>query len=384
MREREGLLEEIDYIFLDRSGQLIYSSDKTLLPLGGTLSVDELEPIMDIDGKSYMTEFTCLNDGSALIFFRPLSQAVLLTNSAFWWIVLLGVAALLVVTLLVHNTNRQITRPIDQLSEAVHQVEQGNWNYRLELQSPIQDFQHLFGGFNHMVQEIYNLKISAYEAELERHRNQLRYLQLQIRPHFYLNAITTISSLTYQGRMEDVRAFIDALGHYLRYLFSGEDTQVTLEEETKHCQFYVQLQEIKYPDKIFFMPQIEEGVRREYIPKFLIQTVVENIFKHGFSPENFLSIFMEAREVSRRQCDRTVRGVQITVEDNGCGFPEEYISSFPQPDSTDHVGLNNLLQTLRLVYGEDADLSIANAESGGAKITFFLPRKGEPHAGSDC
>ena len=104
----------------------------------------------------------------------------------------------------------------------------------------------------------------------------------------------TISSLIYQDRKQDARSFIDFLSDYLRYLFSGSDTQVTLQQETEHCKSYIQLQQIKYPDTIFYMFELASGTENIRIPKFLLQTVVENIFKHGFSPEQFLSIFLES------------------------------------------------------------------------------------------
>ena len=262
--------------------------------------------------------------------------------------------------------------------DAIESTHPGYDEYRYDLAN-IGHFQQLFRGFNHMILEVHDLKISAYEAELERHRNELRYLQLQIRPHFYLNAITTISSLIYQDRKQDARSFIDFLSDYLRYLFSGSDTQVTLQQETKHCKSFIQLQQIKYPDTIFYMFELASGTENIRIPKFLLQTVVENIFKHGFSPEQFLSIFLE----SALEEQNGVRGLRMTVEDNGCGFPPEMLASFPVKEDNGHVGLSNLYHTLQLIYGPAASLHISNAEPNGARVTIFLPEE-ENHAHPSC
>lgn len=366
----EGMFDQVGYAFADRDGLLTYAS------ADGFFAPGEIFPAGQTTVRAgrtlLMAESSGLRAGGRLIFYRPLSEAVMLVMTpAACLILLLGVAALVAVTLLLLNTNRQVARPIAQLTDGVKEVERGNWEYQLQPNSTIREFQHLFGGFNHMIREVRNLKIQAYEAELERQRSELRYLQLQIRPHFYLNAITTISSLTYQDRREDVRQFIDALGHYLRYLFSGENTQVRLAEEIAHCESFIRLQQIKCPDKIFSMVQLEPDTQDFPIPKFLVQTLVENIFKHGFSPENFLSIFIRA-EVERRG---ETAGLHITVEDNGCGFPQEVLRAFPQPDNPAHVGLNNLHHTLKLIYGGQSGLTLSNAEPSGARVEIFLPKE---------
>lgn len=99
--------------------------------------------------------------------------------------------------------------------------------------------------------------------------------------------------------------------------------------------------------------------------------MVENIFKHGFSPEQFLSIFLE----SALEEQNGVRGLRMTVEDNGCGFPPEMLASFPVKEDNGHVGLSNLYHTLQLIYGPAASLHISNAEPNGARVTIFCQRR---------
>lgn len=123
------------------------------------------------------------------------------------------------------------------------------------------------------------------------------------------------------------------------------------------------------------MFELASGTENIRIPKFLLQTVVENIFKHGFSPEQFLSIFLE----SALEEQNGVRGLRMTVEDNGCGFSPEMLASFLVKEDNGHVGLSNLYHTLQLIYGPAASLHISNAEPNGARVTIFLPEE-ENHA----
>lgn len=362
-----GLVQDSGFALAGLDGTIVYSSQPDLMACGTSLAGHI--------PASLIVESHTVPEVGTLLLFRPSSDLLHQLSGSFGWLLLLNLLALALITTMLLNTNRHITVPIQQLTEGVREVERGNWDYQLETSSQIEDFQQLFRGFNHMILEVHDLKISAYEAELERHRNELRYLQLQIRPHFYLNAITTISSLIYQDRKQDARSFIDFLSDYLRYLFSGSDTQVTLQQETKHCKSFIQLQQIKYPDTIFYMFELASGTENIRIPKFLLQTVVENIFKHGFSPEQFLSIFLE----SALEEQNGVRGLRMTVEDNGCGFSPEMLASFPVKEDNGHVGLSNLYHTLQLIYGPAASLHISNAEPNGARVTIFLPEE-ENHA----
>lgn len=374
-----SIAQRTDYAFVAPEGTVLYTSNPAYLAAG-----DIVEPGGDTlraGGETLLTESCLLPATGTLLFYIPASSVLAALTPTFWLVLLFSTAAIILVIILILNTNHRVTVPIKQLSEAVYQMEQGNWEYRLEQHSPILDFQHLFAGFNHMISEVHNLRISAYETELERHRNELRYLQLQIRPHFYLNAITTISSLLYQDRKQNAQAFIDALSNYLRYLFSGANTQVSIGEETEHSLNFIQLQQIRCPDKIFCMAELEPEVREVLIPKFMIQTLVENIFKHGFSPQNFLSIFIEAK----MQRHGEEYGVAISVEDNGYGFPPKVLQHFPEPESPKHVGLSNLHHTLKMIYGERATIQLFNVEPTGARVEIYLPQdEGEkPYARTD-
>ena len=322
-----GLVQDSGFALAGLDGTIVYSSQPDLMACGTSLAGHI--------PASLIVESHTVPEVGTLLLFRPSSDLLHQLSGSFGWLLLLNLLALALITTMLLNTNRHITVPIQQLTEGVREV--------------------------------------------ERHRNELRYLQLQIRPHFYLNAITTISSLIYQDRKQDARSFIDFLSDYLRYLFSGSDTQVTLQQETKHCKSFIQLQQIKYPDTIFYMFELASGTENIRIPKFLLQTVVENIFKHGFSPEKFLSIFLE----SALEEQNGVRGLRMTVEDNGCGFLPEMLASFPVKEDNGHVGLSNLYHTLQLIYGPAASLHISNAEPNGARVTIFLPEE-ENHAHPSC
>src|SRR5690554_4714980 len=135
---------------------------------------------------------------------------------------------------------------------------------------------------------------------------------MQLRPHFFLNAISTVSSLTYHNKNEEIRQLISLLSKHLRYMFRGGWVQVQIQEELQHVDNYIRMQELRFPNRIFYMSDIDPELRHRRLPQYLIQTFVENAFKHALPPSEMLSIFIIVKHISRNREDF----VQIIVEDN--------------------------------------------------------------------
>ncbi|MRN52052.1 sensor histidine kinase [Paenibacillus monticola] len=290
-----------------------------------------------------------------------------------WGIALLAVLSAIVVPLVLRFLTRDVLKPILELVKAAKVVEQGQLEYQVPSGVPYSlEFMKLFHAFQSMVSEIKDLKIQSYEEQIERSRAEIKYLQMQIRPHFFLNAISTITSLTYQNKNEEIRLLIQRLSEHLRYMFKGGLVEVTMEDEIKHAENYIRMQEIRYPDQVFFMTEINDEARRVLIPQFMIQTFVENAFKHAIFYKEMLSIFIRARSETRDGCPF----VKIVIEDNGEGFSSEWLKSTEFEDVTEdggQVGIANIQKTLRLLYKRDDLLKLSNAEQSGARVELWIP-----------
>ena len=125
------------------------------------------------------------------------------------------------------------------------------------------------------------------------------------------------------------------------------------------------------------MFELASGTENIRIPKFLLQTVVENIFKHGFSPEQFLSIFLE----SALEEQNGVRGLRMTVEDNGCGMTEEtrkhIFEKFYQGDTSHAMAGNGLglALSLRVLQLNDYKIEVESEPGRGSKFTVIIPKR---------
>lgn len=299
-----------------------------------------------------------------------------------WFIVALGVIAVIVVPFVIRSLSHDIIKPIIELSKAAKEVEKGSTQFNRPSQSYSMEFLKLFHSFHSMVNEIRALKIQAYEEELDKQRLKLDCLQLQIRPHFYLNAISTITSLTYKNKNEEIRTFIQYLSNYLRYMFNRAINLVTIQEEINQVSNYLKMQEIRYPNQIFFMFEIEDGIEHKKIPNFIIQTFIENAFKHAMFYEEVLSLFIRVVRTTREN----EPFIYIVIEDNGEGYPQSYLETFINSTQTSleanyQIGINNIKRTLEIMYKRHDLLFLSNQEHSGAKVEIWIPTSSEQTEG---
>lgn len=333
------------------------------------------------DMKDWSAEYK----GHYLIISEPIDEFGQITNlvakqSVFsklkmiqWLIVLLALLSVVIVPLVLRRLAKDILKPVLELVKAAKEVEKGQQELQIPDVSPYSpEFKKLFHSLQSMVREITDLKIQTYEEQIERSRAEIKYLQMQIRPHFFLNAISTVTSLSYQNKNEEIRGLIHHLSEHLRYMFKVSLTVVPLEEEIGHAVNYIRMQEIRYPDQIFYMLEVKEDAGRSLVPQFMLQTFIENIFKHAMFYGEMLSIYIRAGIVVREG----EPFVKIVVEDNGGGFSPESLHSFSifeEPDSGAHIGIANVRKTLKLLYKRNDLLRLSNVELSGAKVEIWIP-----------
>ncbi|NQX44366.1 histidine kinase [Paenibacillus tritici] len=372
----DNLLSMVDRGANDQNRYVLSDAEGTILA-ANNISLNEADTTLESLTKQHQRSF--------LIVSEPIGEFGRMTNMVpkgglfsglqliQWGIALLAVLSAIVVPLVLRFLTRDVLRPILELVKAAKAVEQGQLEYQIPQNTPYSlEFMKLFHALESMVSEIKDLKIQSYEEQIEISRAEIKYLQMQIRPHFFLNAISTITSLTYQNKNEEIRRLIHCLSEHLRYMFRGGLMEVTMEEEIRHTENYIRMQEIRYPDQIFFMIEIQEEARQVPIPQFMIQTFVENTFKHAMFVQEMLSIFIRVRIETRDGSP----GVSIVIEDNGAGFTAEWLNSPETIQVTEdggRVGIANIRKTLKLLYKRDNLLKLSNVESTGARVELWIP-----------
>lgn len=271
--------------------------------------------------------------------------------------------------------NKQVLQPTRVLLKANEEIASGNIQYRLEVNCYNDEFAELFVSFNSMAEQISKLRIEAYDHLLQHRENQLRMLRAQIKPHFYLNAITTINNMTYQNKPEATRTYISGLSKHLRYMMNTHSKWTTVEEEISHIRNYVRMQELRFPGSILEDIHFDPDTAGTQLPMLMLFTLVENSFKHAMTLYEPLRITIRAERVRTE----SFNGVRIIEEDSGDGFPREVLdmirSEEPPAFTKDHLGLNNVRYTLNLTYHRSDLLQLRNGENGGAHVELWIPEE---------
>lgn len=136
--------------------------------------------------------------------------------------------------------------------------------------------------FNRMLGKLDQLIKTSYVQKLENKEAQLKNLQLQINPHFLYNTLETISSIAAVKQVFVVCDICGKLGEIFRYSL-GKDygEMVPLEQEMKHIKNYMFIQEIRHGNRLQVFYNIDVDAAHVYIPRFILQPIVENAISHG-------------------------------------------------------------------------------------------------------
>jgi len=376
--------EEALYLLMDYNQSIILSNTA----VDGHIS-DRVKELNIVDKVYDSQEYIIINHSLKLGevgLTAVLSEVnVLLNLSGIQWFII-GLASLtfILMPFIIRYLIKEIIRPINALIKGIGKIENGDLDYQVPIIENSKEFVQLTETFNNMVKEIKNLKIGYYEEQLELKMAELKYLQSQLKPHFMMNAITTIHSLTYKDNNEVIRTYIDALLMHFRYIIKGAVNRVKIHEEIVHVKNYIAMQEIRFPGSVFFLVDVEDEAKESFIPQLLLVTLVENAFKHAMMLDEILTILIRIETIQKGE----QFNVHMIIEDNGDGFDNEtiqYINSVRELEKPEEIGigLSNIKKTLNLLYGNRGKLEIGKAIPKGARVEIEIPMEVDEYAATD-
>ncbi|MDO4453464.1 MAG: histidine kinase [Eubacteriales bacterium] len=276
---------------------------------------------------------------------------------------------------------RQVITPTETLTSGMNALKSGEQSVILPVSKWKNEFSVLTEQFNEMSSELYRLKVQIYEEQLCKADTELQYLNLQIKPHFFLNSLNIIYNLALTQNYREILEMSRCLMDYFRYTFRSSDSLVCISEELKHVKNYLHIQELRYDSNFDTVIEADEKALDGKIPVLFLQTFVENTIKHAYSKIQNMRISIT---IQRVVLDKNF--LKIEISDNGCGFSEKQIEELNSPLSAgpypnEHIGILNVRRRLSYLYGSEARLIFSNTEEyGGAKITALLPFDGSEPA----
>ena len=287
-----------------------------------------------------------------------------------------SIALLVLLPICYYILKRLFFKPMEQLVQTMNAIKCGDLDAKMETDYRVVEFKQLSDTFNGMMEEIKSLKIAAYEKELELQKAQLQYLQIQIRPHFFLNCLKNLYALAQERRFEQIQQMILALSDYLRYLFSDNMTLVPLRDELQSVRRYLLLQQMSASCPPTCDIDADEQLFDFQVPPMSILTFVENSVKHASLPGEPLAIYIKVMALKTEEA----RYINISISDNGSGFPPEMLEALNQAGKFEytgqHVGILNVKHRFALLYKGKSIFSFSNLKRG-SRIEIFIPEEGD-------
>jgi len=346
---------------LGRDGGNGYGSTTSTVSVGGTnyIAVQEKSLALDTSFIVYLQEESVLG--------------TLKTYKGWSWVLIIG--SLIMVVLLSYSIYLFIHRPLRTLVKLFNKLETGNFDVFVKYNRK-DEFGYLYKQFYKTVKNLKALIDELYVQKIRLQQSELKQLQAQINPHFLYNSFFILHRMIKRENIEKATLLSKNLGGYFQYVTKNVQHEVPMELEVNHVRSYVEIQNIRFSNRI----QVEfETLPNEYrhlpIPRLILQPIVENAYEHGFTNtivEGKLFIGFAIDE--DRLC--------IIVEDNGPGLTggeEETLNRklMHKDDEEESTGLINVHRRLLIKYGPGSGIRISTGSEGGMKVQMFIPIESE-------
>ena len=276
-------------------------------------------------------------------------------------------------------TNRltaSIHEALHSLEETVRRIAQGQFQERVT-DMEISELQELADQINIMAARLEGLIDQIRQKQEHLAKAELRTLQAQINPHFLYNTLDTIVWQAESGKAEDVILLTRSLSDFFRISLSAGADWIPVEQELRHASAYLSIQKIRYRDILNYEMDVDGDLSDAWIPKLLLQPLVENALYHGIKTRRGGGLI-------RITAHRTEDRLSFAVADTGRGITPEKLAELRAMLEEDEpavqtfeseytgFGLRNVNLRIRLYYRQAQGLRI-DADDAGTTVSFEVP-----------
>jgi hypothetical protein len=215
------------------------------------------------------------------------------------------------------------------------------------------------------------IKASALKSASMAHEAQLKMLRYQLNPHFLFNTLNAISTLILERQIDPANRMVTKLSSFLRYSLDNDPMQkITLKQELGALQLYLDIEKVRFEDRLNLQLDIEDEARSALIPSLLLQPLVENAIKYGIARSDEGGTLYIAAKVFAGD-------LLLEICDDGPGV--ELVDG-QIPDATG-VGVRNTRERLEELYGNKHSFRLKKTDPHGLTINIRIPY--ETHASDD-
>ena len=278
--------------------------------------------------------------------------------------ILIGAGMALVLSLV-------LTRPIQRLISRIKKIGENDLSHDPEIEKGRDEIGQIGRALNEMSGNIARLMAEMEEGFRQQRSAELALLQLRINPHFLYN---TLDSIRWMAKIQKNSAIADMSGsliNLLRNVVGNPEDLISLEDELRLLEDYTAVMSIRFMGIFRMENNIDRSLYGFLIPKLTLQPLVENAIIHGITPSGvFGSIVLEGKLEEP--------WLELTVEDSGSGMGEEKLRNIFQQRTEkngtflNNIGLKNVDERLKLLYGGEAGLSFESEEKKFTRVIVRL------------
>ena len=291
-----------------------------------------------------------------------------------WAIALVALMVLPLLTVMILLFHHHVAKPMDTLAKANQLVESGQRGYQIYQLPPNAEFDKLFTHFNQMSSELKKQFEQIYLEQQASQKAQIKALQSQINPHFLNNTLEIINWEARIAENDRVSAMIEALSVMLGAALNRDGrTQIPLCEEMGYVDAYLYIIQERLGAGFLVHKDIDKRVLDMHVPRLILQPIVENAVEHDITARRGGNLWVRAY----RADDRMV----LEVEHDGTMTEEDRvkINRLLSDEATEgrSVGLRNVHQRLRLIYGEQGSLQLEETPAKTIRARIVFPARQE-------
>lgn len=348
----------------DRIGLNYFNMDV----FGKLVDQNQFSIITKVDKKYLLSNVYDEGTGWTIVEEIPLDTLMTPMKELSGTIVCITAFCLILAFILAWVLSRLTVNPIRALCSCMARVKDGNLDI-CPLHTGWDETRLLGEAFNQMIGDMKTLMDQLKEKEKKKRMAELDFLQMQINPHFLYNTLFSIKCMMEMDRHADAIKMMDIFIPLLREGISSSQEMIYISDECRWIQRFVELIQFRYAEPIRMEFAVSEAAKRCYIPRMLLQPIVENCIYHGLESDREANILVEA--FIRNSC------VIVRVSDNGRGIDEGTIKKLSEDrwnkSSFNKVGLLNVRERIRIIFGEAYGLDVSSRQGEGTVVTMTMP-----------
>ncbi|SFE27646.1 Sensor histidine kinase YesM [Paenibacillus algorifonticola] len=387
----DGLSPNSSIVILDEGNRLVYASGDAQRYAGGKELTSRINGSqgkfwLSLDGEDRLVSYTNSSYSNwKAVLIVPKHDIFGALDIIKTTVIVTAFIAFVITLLISVLFGQRITKPILDLYKTVNRIKRGDFSVRVEVRRN-DEIGRIGMNFNAMQDELQNLIETRYVNQIKLQEAQLAMLYSQINPHFLYNTLDSIRAMSDYYQVQEISEMAQSLADIFRYNTKNKDEIVTLQEELVQIEAYMNIQRIRFEDKISFEQQIDDDLYSFPMLKMTLQPLVENAVFHGIERKRGKGTI--AVIVSREG-----GSITLTVKDDGVGISDKHLadirSSLKPPlqqgeglssDTRSGIGVLNVYSRYRIRYGERFEFHINSRKGTGTEIKLLIPEHLEAHS----